>query len=257
MYLYKENGIDIDKNPATKATKDDVNLAPVGFTRILSIEDVSNYCFSLMAGKYKVIRDSIETLVAEKADPPNVEAGFNLCSPSEKTIAATNNIGSGTQIAATLTDLSDRDSVYIDYTSKNKGAPNGVRQTRSVWLESLFWSRLNEHEIEVQPSVFVPVPEYVYAKITINDPSPGEISGNLLSDFEAVGIVGIYSGGNTLGILDYFMSTTGTRFESDGLTTDPNLSALVPSGFINMSEFRDWVSDILIYGLFEPGKKTI
>lgn len=252
MYLYKEDGIDIDKNPALKATKDS-DPSPTGYGRILSIEDVQNYCFSLMPGRYKVIRDSIQTLVAEKADPPNIENGFNLCTPTEKLIASEHNIGTGVQISATVTDLATLDNIYIDYISKNKGIPNGVRQIRSVWLESLSWSRLNKFSIEVVPTVFVPVPEYIYGKITISNPSAGEISGNLLSLYESVGMLGIIEGGNTLGIEDYFQSTTGTRFAADGLTTDPNLSNLVPSGFNNITEFKDWLSDILLFGLFEAG----
>lgn len=257
LVLYKKIGIDIDKRPPIKVIKES-DPVPTGFEEVDSIIDINEYCFNLFA-RYKMVRDVIKGMVSDKADPESVEAGFDLCTPEEKSVAAYHNIGTGAQIAATITDLSDRDDSSIDYLDNMKGIKTGVRDGRAVCLEAVVWSRLKKDSIQVAPSVFVTAPEIIYSLITIDDPdhAVGEIGGNLLDLFANAGIGGLSDGDASLGILDFINSTPTTRFEFLGLATHPALSTLVPSGFLNMAEFALYLYDIIKFGLFELGKTTL
>lgn len=245
MFLFKEVSVNIEDNPGVKVSK--TNSAPTGFERITSILDVANYCFSLYED-YCSVRLALEQLVAEKADPPDVENGFDLCSSAEKIAAAQNKIGTGAQIAATITDVSERDFYSFQYIENMIS----VRKKRAELLESKLLSRIGKDDVLISesPDVYINSFDYIYQQLNINDAAAGELSGNLLELYKDAGIGGVSVGQNVLGLLDYIESTSGTRFASEGLATDTKLSSIVPSNFSNMSDFASYLSDGIRYGIW-------
>jgi hypothetical protein len=252
IYIYKEaanSGLIVIKSatkPASTANVLSVDGQPIpperkAFVLMETVTDI-NGCFNSTNKDYKTIRDAMKSCVSDLGGG-NVETGFNLLSSNEKTIAATNNIGTGAQIAAAITNLNDRDNASLEYLNKLKSI---VRPQRSKQMESKTWSRCKQFLIEIQPSVFATMPEVIYSQITINNPSTNELSGNLLSYYESAGVTGFYTGDQLLGITDYLYSTTGTRFEGAGLVE--NFATITPDGFNNITEFRDCLADIILLG---------
>lgn len=254
IYIYKENytggkGLVFvfeNSKPASLRTFNKVNgQTPynTSFKLLETFEEIQS-SQNQRNKDYKTWRDALKTFITDLGGG-NVEAGFDLLPEVQKEVAAYHNIGSGTQIAAAIPDVLQRDAASYNYLYQLK---NIVRPVRSKQLEAKTWSRCKKFLIEVAPSFFVTMPEVIYSQITINNPNTanGELGGNLLNYYEDAGIMGFAGGDKTLGILDYLYSTTGTRFQGAGIIE--TFAGIAPDGYNNITEFRDALADILING---------
>ena len=246
IYIYKENPgtglvfIDSDIKPAKNTVIQTVNGAPTTNVNFVLLETVTEISATSPHQDYKTWRDGIKTAVIDAG-------GFGSLSPSEQIIAATHNIGTGAEIAAAIPDLTARDETSIQYLKNMKGHANGVRPFRAILLEAKTWSRCKKNLMEVAPGVWVTMPEVLYNAITINTVNaPGEMSGNLLVLYVAAGVLGYAGGDKSLGILDFLLSTVGTRFENAGFIETFTGQAI--DGFAALADFRDWLVDVLLIG---------
>lgn len=248
LLFFKENGVNIENNPAIiiqiSATP------PVGFTQFSGIVDIEHYGFHITGYDYKVVRDVLRDEVASRGGG-SVSAGFDTLTTPEKIAVAKHNIGSGQQIKDTITDLSERDEYSELYLTKMKGSNHGVRYQRSVKMESRTWSRAKHLNVTIPNGPTMTCPEFIYGLLTINDPNSavGELGGNLLLFYEDAGIVGFAGGDASLGVIDFILSTPGTRYEFAGLATHPLLSGLAPDGFNNMGDFATYLYSIIMLGI--------
>ena len=255
IYIYKEaNGagtavIKSASKPSATATIKTVNGNPIPSSRssfvLLDTVTAINNAFSLANKDYKTLADAMKSCVSDLGGG-NVETGFDMLSSEEKAIAAANRIGTGVQIAQALPNLAIRDQASTDYIAKLKGCLGSVRSMRSMALESKVWSRCAQFSIEVSLGVFAPMPEVMYSNITINNPLVGELGGNLLGYYETAGILGYAGSDKLLGILDYLMSTAGTRFEAAGFLQI--FDGITPDGYASLADFRDDLVNILTLG---------
>jgi len=255
IYIYKEadnTGLVVIKSaskPANNATIESVNgqAIPANRQAFVLLDEVSqiNACFNTSNKDYKTVRDAMKSCVSDLGGG-SVETGFDMLSSEEKAIAAANRIGTGVQIAQALPNLAIRDQASTDYIAKLKGCLGSVRSMRSMALESKVWSRCAQFSIEVSLGVFAPMPEVMYSNITINNPLVGELGGNLLGYYETAGILGYAGSDKLLGILDYLMSTAGTRFEAAGFLQI--FDGITPDGYASLADFRDDLVNILTLG---------
>lgn len=253
IYIYQEfegAGVVFIKSatkPASAATITAVNGSSIPEDRqaynLLETVTAINAAFNFKNCDYKTARDAMKSCVSDIGGG-DIEAGFNLLNAAEQFIAASNNIGTGAQIAAAITNLDLRDEYSAEYLQRLK---TDVRPARSRRLEAKTWSRCKQFNIQVLPGFFVTMPEVIYSQITINNPTAaGELGGNLLVYYEDAGILGFAGGDKSLGILDYLYSTAGTRYEGAGLVE--SFAGIVPDGYANIAAFRDALADIVLLG---------
>ena len=65
----------------------------------------------------------------------------------------------------------------------------------------------------------------------------------------AAGVLGYSGGDKSLGILDFLLSTVGTRFENAGFMDI--FTGQVIEGFDSLADFRDWLVDVLLVGIVD------
>lgn len=188
---------------------------------------------------WKYVRDYIKAIVNN--------TGFDNLDNDDKIVAAKCNIGTRTQQEAVLSanfTIEKRQEISFNY-DYNVAKTRKVRASEII---SAFW-QFTGHLIV--PSTPYPIPAYILTSlITIASPTAGEIAGDLVDLFENKGLQGIHTAQDgILGIYDFIQSTTGTRFETTGLSTNVGILASgTPSGFANWTTFKDYIFDIIHNG---------
>jgi len=252
IYIYKEtNGTGLvfqssTTKPASTAIFNTVNGSVPYSTNFTLLGDFNavNSVAATHNKDYKTWRDALKTAVAD-LDNGDVEKGFNLLTADQKKIAAKNNIGTGAQILAAIPDFWQRYANSQEYIIKMRGC-GAVRKMRSIKAEAAFWAA-SKH-VEPIPGTILPeaVLSDLQAAMKVN---ANELTVSLLEMYEAKGLMGIYSGDNVTGVLDYFNETVGSRFENgNGFKTKyQGLSIDFDNG-----TFDDFVTFII--DIFEKGE---
>ena len=242
--------------------QDDAESIPSGYVDICSVAAVDDVAFpsntsirlAYLHGEndttdWKQNRDNVKSIVDS--------VSFVSLNSSNKEYAARLNIGTGSEILAAIPNDTDRDESSFNILSKMKGEPIGVRRNRSLRMEGRIWSRLKHEIIDLGGGITMEAPAFIYGLITIEAANPGELSGNMLIKYEEAGVQGFAGGDKILGIYDFLLETPSTRFApfdpvdnptGGGFVTHPYLSSLVPSGFANMTQFRDYLVNTFING---------
>lgn len=216
---------------------------PVGFTRVTDITEMLTSVFEWGASlDYKIVRDAAKQLITELTN------GWSDLTASEQELAATHNLGTGAEIIAAIPSDDIRDENSRNYQNK----VITVRRERAINLEAYVWSRCKHLDVNV--GVPMPIPEYIYGKLTITSTGVTEMSGNLLVLFEQAGVQGLAGGDKTLGIYDFLLETVGTRYaiaSGGGITNDSLISAQpAPSGFTTWAEFSEELYKYLHFGIW-------
>jgi len=242
--------------------QDDTDPIPSGYLDICSIAAVDEvahpnneaiklaYIYGENAtDDWKQNRDFVKTIVSA--------VGFENLNNSNKKEAAKLNIGTGSQILAAIPSDTERDDSSFNILSKMKGEAAGVRRKRSLKMEGRIWSRLKHETIDLGGGITMEAPAFIYGLITIEAAAQGELSGNLLIKYEEAGVQGFAGGDKLLGIYDFLLETPGTRYApfdpvtnptGGGFVTHPYLADLNPSGFADMTSFRDYLVNTFING---------
>lgn len=244
IYIYKQDTsrgfvfISSPTKPASAAKFDQVNGSNPSSKAFILLESVSDIIAAKIGnGKdFKTWRDALKTYVDDVG-------GYSGLTIAEREIVARYNIGTGAEIATAIPNVLERDAWSLQYLDEMKCK---VRPRRARKLEAVTWSRCKQFNIDVGGGVLVPMPEVIYSTITISNPTTGEISGNLLANYEYAGIGGFASGDKLLGILDYLLSTAGTRFAGAGFLEQ--FAGITPDGFNSLADFRDYLVGIIAYG---------
>ena len=188
---------------------------------------------------WKFVRDIIKGIVDS--------TGFDNLTTPQKKVAAKCNAGTKAQQEAVLAanfTVAERQAISFNYDFNVAKA----RDVRASEVIAAFW-QFTGHLLV--PSTPYPVPAYILTSlITINTPAANEMLGGLLDLFRTKGLQGIQiAGDGILGIYDFILSTTGTRFETTGLAVNPAiLGSGTPSGFASWSDFKDYIFDIIHNG---------
>jgi hypothetical protein len=169
------------------------------------------------------------------------ENGFDGLSTSpidRKTIASTHKIGTSLQRRNVLTDLEERDYLYLSYDEKL----GNVRPNRMGMIKMLIFSRISH---EYLAAAQMNADAYIYGLVTLTK--------DLIVAYENVGIEGKAKGDQLEGIYDFTNETVGTSFQpngpsSIGLVSNPLLAPLVPDGFDDIQDYANAIMNILDYG---------
>lgn len=263
-YILKEiNGgsyvvADFAVRPAASVNLSSVNGYPIPVDRneyeLLSSLQAVNDAIGNVNTDYKTVRDAMKQLVVDTGaenphgDLSHEEAGMRwllLNDTGAAKIAATHNIGSGAQIVEAIPDFYERLEASLMYLTRMRASPKSVRGQRSIMVEAAFWAATKS----VQP--FAPVspvslPQLVLVDLAAATPAnAGELTTSFLDLYEDKGLMGVADGDGTVGVLDYFLGTVGTRFE--GANSFLGKYGLLTPAFTDgatMENFRNYILSI-------------
>ena len=176
---------------------------------------------------WKFVRDYIRDIVNT--------LGFDTLTTPQKIVAAKCNAGTKAQQEAVLSanfTVQERQRISFNYDFNVQKA----RIVRASEVIGALWQFAGHLIVPTTP---YPVPAYILTNcITIKNPTATELEGDLMDLFKFKGLQGIQiANDGILGIYDFILSTTGTRFAVKGLSTDLAITASgTPSGF------ADWAS---------------
>lgn len=263
-YILKEiNGgsyvvADFAVRPAASVNLSSVNGYPIPVDRneyeLLSSLQAINDALGNVNTDYKTVRDAMKQLVLDigvenpHGDLSPEQAGMRwllLNDTGAAKIAATHNIGSGSQIVEAIPEFSERLDASSMYLTRMRASPKSVRGQRSIMVEAAFWAATKS----VQP--FMPVspvsiPQLVLIDLAAATPAnAGELTTSFLDLYEDKGLMGVADGDGTVGVLDYFLGTVGTRFEGANsfLGKYGSLTPAFTTG-ATMEDFRDYILSI-------------